>query len=94
MGQVTHPCQRLILSVPENIRSRSVLPVEQLGSHVPGISLLDVPFHFLLNKIMAAFELQQQTEVGQLETTRGSDQDVSRLEVQVDEPVNMQVFQC
>lgn len=81
--------------VPENIRSRSILPTEQLRGHVPGISLLDIFFHLLLYRICTLlFELKQQPKVPQFETTRVSNKDISGLEVQMHKTLRVQVLQC
>ena len=76
--------------VPENICSRSILPIQQLGGHVSRISFLGILFHFPLYRISALlFQLEQQPKVPQLETSRVSDEDVGRLEVQMHKTVRV-----
>lgn len=76
---------------PENICSWSILPTEQLRSHVSGISLLNVLFHLSLSCI-CLFQLKQQTEVPKLQTARVCDEDISGLEVQMHKTMRVQVL--
>ncbi len=84
-----------LVSVPENICSRSILPTEQLRRHVPWISLLSILFNFPLYRLLIVlFDLKQQPKVPQLETSRVSHEDISRLEVQMHQTTRVQVLQC
>lgn len=85
----------LIVFVPENISSRSVLPAEQLRGHVSWISLLDIVFHSPLHRVCTLLlELKQQPEVRKLETTRISNKDVGGLQIQMYKTMRVQVLQC